>query len=242
MSSSASPSPIASARGLTRRDACRPRNPDGRPARGRDDPALSEPVLPVACLRRRRGVFQPARDRAGNRDPGDPASRRRPVLHAGLHRRLRARVRDASVAPGVLDGFRGWRPRLPAGRHARLDLRPARAGLARLHGARRSSRAPRGARHPGGVARRAPPRRRGLRARARLAGDARHRLRHQPQRAALPPARPGGQHTADSVLPCRPRALPAPLPGLGTPVFRPEGPVRVGLPTTKEARCPFTSC
>ncbi len=30
--------------------------------------------------------------------------------------------------------------------------------------------------------------------------------------------------------------------GSAAPVFRPEGPVRVGLPTTKEARCPSTSC
>ncbi len=87
-----------------------------------------------------------------------------------------------------------------------------------------------------------PPGGRGLCARARRAGDARHRLLRQPQRAAAPPARAGGRRSAHGGVSRRPRALAAALPGLGCPVFRPEGPVRVGLPTTKEARCPSTSC
>ncbi len=39
-----------------------------------------------------------------------------------------------------------------------------------------------------------------------------------------------------------PRAVAALLPGLGPSVSRPEGAVRVRLTTTKEARCPSTSC
>ena len=233
---------IASGGGHARRNVCRPSNKDGRPTRCRDDPPLQEPVLSLASARRRRGGRQPVRHRRRDRDSGGPARHRRSVLHAGLHRRLRSRVGDASDARGVPARLRCRRHRFPAGRRARLDLHPARARLARFHRARGSRCASRAPRHPRRVATCAPPRGRGLRARARVSGDARDRLLRQPQRAALPPARAGGQHAADSVLPCRPRALPAPLPRLGTPVFRPGSPVRVGLPTTKEARCPSTSC
>ena len=38
------------------------------------------------------------------------------------------------------------------------------------------------------------------------------------------------------------RHVAALLPRVRTPLSRPEGPVRVGLTTTKEARCPSTSC
>ena len=80
------------------------------------------------------------------------------------------------------------------------------------------------------------------RARPRDARDARRRLLPQPLGAALPPARAGGRNPPDGRVPGRPRPLADHLPGLGTAVSRPEGPVRVGRSTTKETRCPSTSC
>jgi hypothetical protein len=68
------------------------------------------------------------------------------------------------------------------------------------------------------------------------------RLRRRPFRSRPPARRPVGRRRANCVLPRRPRASAAALPRFRTPVFRPESPVRVGLPTTKEARCPSTSC
>ena len=214
----------------------------GRPARGRHDPALPGQVLSVAHARDGRGDLQPGRDRSGNGDPGDAPRSRRSVLHARLYRRVCSRRRRTSYARNVLGCLPRRRPRVPARGLAGLALRPARARVARLHRARGTGRAPRGRRHPERATARPPPRRCGLRARARRAGHARDRVLRESQRSPAASARPGGQHPPDGVLPGRPSALAAPLPGLGTPVFRPGRPVRVGLPTTKEPRCPSTSC
>ncbi len=149
---------------------------------------------------------------------------------------------STGAAPGVPVRLRGWRRRLSAGWLPRLDLRPARARLARSLRARGSRGAPRRPRSPRRVMACPAPRGRRLPARARVAGDARHRLLRQPQRPAAAPARAGGHDSADGGLSRRPRALAAPLPGRRPALLRPEGEVRVGLPTTKEARCPSTSC
>ncbi len=220
----------------------RPSRPHRRPAHSRHDPALPEPVPCVTRPRVGRGRLQPGRNRPGHGDPGGAPGSRRSVLHAGLHRCLSHRVRRASGAFSVPGCFRGRRRRVPARGRPRLDLRPAGARVARVRRARGAGRAPRGRRRPKRATACPPTRGCGLRARARSARHARDRVLRESQRAPAASARPGGQHPPDGVLPGRPRALAAPLPGLGTPVFRPGRPVRVGLPTTKEPRCPSTSC
>jgi hypothetical protein len=219
--------------------ACRPHD---RPARGRDDSALRAAVLSLARAGGGRRGFQPACDRPGDGGSGSAARGRRASFHARLHRGLCARRRLPSLGSGVPDLLRGRRHRLPAGWRDRLDLRPTRACVARLRRALGSGRAARAPRLAGGLTAKQPSRGRRLRARARRAGNARHPLLHQSQRAAAPSPRAGGHDAADGSLSRGPRALAAPLPRLGASVFRPESPVRVGFPTTKEARCPSTSC
>ncbi len=233
---------VASQRGRLRRDRRPSERPNRRPARGRGDQALRAAFLARARARRRRRDLQPARYRQGDGSPGDAAHRRRSFLRTRVHGGVCACVRGACAAPGVPVRLRGWRRRLSAGWLPRLDLRPARARLARSLRARGSRGAPRRPRSPRRVMACPAPRGRRLPARARVAGDARHRLLRQPQRPAAAPARAGGHDSADGGLSRRPRALAAPLPGRRPALLRPEGEVRVGLPTTKEARCPSTSC
>jgi len=233
---------VASQRGRLRRDRRPSERPNRRPARGRGDPALRAAFLARARARRRRGNLQPARDRARDGGPGDAARRRRSLLRTRVHGGVCARLMGASAAPGVPVRLRGWCRRLSAGWLPRLDLRPACARMARVRRARSSRGAPRGSRSSRRVMACPAPRGRRLPARARLAGDARHRLLRQPQRPAAAPARASGHDSADGGLSRRPRALAAPLPGRRPSLLRPEGEVRVGLPTTKEARCPSTSC
>jgi hypothetical protein len=233
---------VASRRGPLRRDRRPSRRTDRRPARGGDDPALRAAFLAGARARRRSGDLQPARYRPGDGSPGDAARRRCSFLRTRVHEGVCTRIRGASATPVVAVRLRGWCRRLSAGWLPRLVLRPARARMARALRARSSCGAPRGSRRPRCVMACPAPRGRGLPARARLAGDARHRLLRQSQRPAAAPARSGGYRFAHGGLSRRPRALAAPLPGRRPSLLRPEGEVRVRLPTTKEARCPSTSC
>ena len=221
-----------------------PGRADRRTADRRRDQALRPPVLA----------------RARPRDPGGRLHDRGLVPRRRRPRRVRARRRAVRARAQLRLGgggrnrcerrtrasASGGRGRLPAAR------RLARAGLhrglllrARLVRALRPRSAERARRGPGPAGRspaRVPPRARRLRPRVRHRGRARGR-RHRLDLLALAPA--GGlRRTEHHHLGGhgRHRHVAALLRRVRTSLCRPEGAVRVGLTTTKEARCPSTSC
>ena len=166
-------------------------------------------------------------------------ARPRPQPPLGLRGRDRRPERPRPRAPrrcGRVPPARG----LARGRLRGDLLRRARLVRAlRARGAERARRGPEPGRGASAQHRARPSR---LRARLRdrgRAGDRRHRLDllalagDRRIRVAEHRRRRG---------PRGPRPVAALLPRLGPSLSRPEGPVRVRLTTTKEARCPSTSC
>jgi hypothetical protein len=196
----------------------------------------------VPRARARRCDLQPACGGPAHWDPGHAARPGGPLLHSRVHGRMRAGRRAASVVAGGRLRVCGRPARFLAGRPARLVLRPARARLACLCRALRARGALRGATHPRVDSPLGSDCGSGLHPRAWNTGDACHPFLRQSQRAPIAAAWAGEHGCTNSGLPCRPRALAIALPRLRSPLFRPESQVRVGLTTTKETRCPSTSC
>ena len=220
------------------------RRPHGRSSHRRSDPAVRTAVLALPCAWLRAGHVHhrsrvPGRGRTARlRDRRWPPRPRRDL-----------RRRD----PGGDRGYRTVRPgrgrrRLRALADCRLAGRRVRGGLLRRAGLVRPLR-PRGACRR----RRGPAARSGASARASACtGRFRPRVRgrcgardHRRRLHLLALALSRGVRLAERDRRGRAggrRHVAALLPRLRAPLLRPEGPVRVGLPTTKEARCPSTSC
>ena len=217
---------------------------DRRPARRGRDQALRPSLLA----------------RPADRGPGDGVHRRRRVRRRRDRARLRRRRGVARARPQPSLGLRG-RDRRPERARSRAPRRrdrvpPARglargrlrrdllrrARLVRALRARGSERARRGQEPGRGALARHRARASRLRARLRhrgRAGDRRHRV-DLLALAGDRRIRVAGHRRCSGAR--GPRAVAALLPGLGPSLCRPEGPVRVRLTTTKEARCPSTSC
>jgi hypothetical protein len=218
------------------------RGAHGRSARSGGDSPLRSPLLGLARARSRPRGADPARGPivlrrvAGGHDPG--RERRTECL---LCRRSQNRCTDRAWPTSMARPPRR-RNRLRAGAGASVRLRAPGAGLARARGSRRPSGSARGAWPAGRVPASSGTREGRLHPCARIAGCPRDRRVHQRRRAVLPPARGRRTDARDCRLSREHSRLAAALPRRGTPLFRPECAVRVGLPTTKEARCPSTSC
>ncbi len=218
--------------------------PDRRPARCRGDPAVRKALLALPRTRVRpgrvhdrgrlpgRGGSARLRDRRWATRPRSHVRQRGPGLdweHGPVRPCSGGRDRRSGAAGGL------------AGRRVPGDLL-RRSGLVRpvrLGGPGRSRRG--SAAEKGACARR--PARPG-RFRPRVRGD-RGARDHRRRLHLLALALPRGLRLAerDGIGRAGGRRHVAPLlPRRGTSLFRPEGPVRVGLSTTKEARCPSTSC
>ena len=164
------------------------------------------------------------------------------VLHPCIHRRMSHRAGTSADVAGVPDRVRRWCCHLHSGWPASTPVRVARS---RMAGFRRTCRPCCSRRRPG-CPRRAQAGQSslgcGLHPCAGSTRDSCARLRHQPFCPARPLVRAGRRGDSYRCISRRSRPLSDDLPRLGTPLSRPEGPVRVASTTTEETRCPFTSC
>ena len=217
---------------------------DGRPIDRRRHHALRPPLLARSRARDSGGRLYDRSLVPRRRRARGVGSRPRAV-RAGAELRVGRGCRDGCAERKRASASRG-RDRLPAARRlarARLHGRLLRrARLVRARRPRSAERARRGSGPAGRPPARVSTRARRFRPRVRHRGRARDR-RHRLDLLALAAAR-GLRRTEHHRLrgPGRHRHVTALLRRVRTSLCRPEGAVRVGLTTTKEARCPSTSC
>jgi hypothetical protein len=170
------------------------RDANRRTARRRVGPPLRRPLLGVACAGIRAGGRRTHAGRAAGRPRGDRDPRRRSRrldarVHRGVPRRARDRRRPEERRHGLRCRRRGFPAVDPAARARPSGIRRRHAGVLRLCGPWRAGRARGRPRVPGLASTRDEARACRLRARLRLARDARdHDVPDRP-RAVLPPAR-----------------------------------------------------